>query len=196
MVELLKNCLLDFLVVHGEVLDLIVVVHLMYLVDLFLVEGNNGDQMAEFCVNFDTDMVDKWCILVDSLKLQRRNILTILKLLVFMNSIDDLKGTVRKHGDEISNLEPPFFIKNSGGEFRILEVALHNTISFNEKLTSWIGCSGIGIQFWYFSNLHSNTWEYTSNVTRLSVPRSSACTITSRLSLSVSFKDRSREGSG
>lgn len=168
-------------------------VDLCKLLQFFLVDCDDGDQMVELRVHLDADLVHQGCRQIDCLKLLRGDELAVLKLLELLNSLDDLDRAIWIEHAKVADLQPAVFVKNLVGQIRILEVAFHDTVSFDEELTSRVLSSCIGVEILNFSQMHSKAGKHSSNVTSLPVPVSGATNIAGSLCHTQRFEDWCRE---
>ena len=163
------------------------------LLELVMVNEDDGDQVVELGIDLDAHLLDQGRILVDGLELLRGDELAVQQLLELVDSLDHLDGSVREDDAEVADLEPPFFVDDLIRLLRILKVPLHDTVALDIQLASRHDRACITVEVLHFSQLHSETREDAAHVAALSLPIGGARQVTGRLCGAVGFENGCRE---
>jgi hypothetical protein len=93
----------EFVVVIGR--DTVVLGPLQ---ELLLLRNDNGDEVVLKAISIDEVLMDDVALLESVFKLVRNDVLTLRKLENVLLSIDDLDGSIRENGTDITGVNPTF----------------------------------------------------------------------------------------
>lgn len=194
--QLLQDTDFDVLQVQQLGQVLLEIVHEGELLEFLLVEVDDGDQELVVAIDVYIDLVDDWSLQVDALEFLRRDELTVLQFHHFLDSVNQLEGTVLLQDGNITQLEPALLGKDLLGQVWSLEVALEHGVTFNVELSGgWLSVGGKA-HFWDVSQLGPKARKDTSDGTALDIPVAGTGKTSSRLRGSICLEYWSTEDDG
>ena len=134
-VELLNHTNLDSFAVVKSLCLLIQSIDLSILLNFVLMKVNDSRQIIQIGIDIYAYLIDDWSLGICILKLLWRNILPVLQLLHFANSVYELDASILEQQTNVFSFQPAILIKHLRCHLWVFEVTFEHSIPLDIHFT-------------------------------------------------------------